>query len=690
MPKFSKPATVAFAAAVAAGLAGPGVVGDAAAAGGRVAVAADRPAWLATASPRAAVPDGAPVRVRVYLAGRDQAGLAALVRDVADPHSPRFRHYLTPERYRARFAPAAGDVAAVRSWLTGAGLRIADAPANHLYLTVTGTAAAAGRAFGTTLAEYRHDGATVREPRATPTAPVGVARLIRGVAGLSTGTGGRAVTAHDAGDPTTATATATVKARAAKPVTGAAPASEQPAPPPPGQRVPTPCSAYVGEKVDTTDPPAYGTHWPYALCGYTPQQLQGAYQISGQISSGLDGRGRTVAVVGAYDAPNMPADLNTYAGRHGLPAMGSGQFSKVLPAGGFSHGYYDGDSCGEQVWYLEEALDLDAVHSFAPGANILYMASASCDDGDLFASDNAIIDQHLADVVSNSWYVPGMTTTPGLGGPNGAAHQAFEQAAVEGITMLCASGDYGDDATISWATGAPDGQPAVNFPSVDPDVTSVGATALALTASGAYRWEDGWSIGASNLTNGAWSPAPPGTFSRASGGGAQNPDYPEPDYQKGVVPDAMAKQNPAGTAARVQPDISLVGENETGFLTGQTQVFPDGTYYDERRIGGTSLSTPLLAGIIAIADQMYGPQGFLNPRLYGLAGTTAFRDVVSQGQHAEVRLFYNNGADASGGILASLRTEGFPETTGVAPGYDNVTGLGSPRVLLKYLGPIGQ
>ena len=65
-------------------------------------------------------------------------------------------------------------------------------------------------------------------------------------------------------------------------------------------------------------------------------------------------------------------------------------------------------------------------------------------------------------------------------------------------------------------------------------------------------------------------------------------------------------------------------------LVGQTQTFPDGTAaYSEFRIGATSLSSPLFAGIMALADQRAGqPHGFANPALYGLAGTSAFRDVV--------------------------------------------------------------
>ena len=66
----------------------------------------------------------------------------------------------------------------------------------------------------------------------------------------------------------------------------------------------------------------------------------------------------------------------------------------------------------------------------------------------------------------------------------------------------------------------------------------------------------------------------------------------------------------------------------TGMLVGQTQSFPDGAYYDTYRTGGTSVSSPLFAGMMALADQKAGKaHGFADPALYAAAGTGAFRDV---------------------------------------------------------------
>jgi hypothetical protein len=134
-------------------------------------------------------------------------------------------------------------------------------------------------------------------------------------------------------------------------------------------------------------------------------------------------------------------------------------------------------------------------------------------------------------------------------------------------------------------------------------------------------------------------------------------------------------------------------------LVGETQTFPDGTYYDEYRIGGTSLSSPLLAGVMADADQAAGaPLGFVNPLLYELyatpGGPAAYYDVLPGGKQANVRNDFLDEVDAKEGILTSARVFGYEgrETfcsgTGncthqkvalnAGPGFDSMTGLGTP------------
>ena len=150
---------------------------------------------------------------------------------------------------------------------------------------------------------------------------------------------------------------------------------------------------------------------------------------------------------------------------------------------------------------------------------------------------------------------------------------------------------------------------------------------------------------------------------------------------------------------RVVPDISMDADPQSGMLIGLTQTFPNGAYYDQFKEGGTSLSSPLLAGVIADADQAAGtPLGFLNPILYKAyrATPTAFNDIARPASFhsaAVIRVDYANEVNSSGGFVVSMRAINYqgPETycdatghcmTGsvtltTRPGFDSMTGLGS-------------
>jgi subtilase family serine protease len=138
---------------------------------------------------------------------------------------------------------------------------------------------------------------------------------------------------------------------------------------------------------------------------------------------------------------------------------------------------------------------------------------------------------------------------------------------------------------------------------------------------------------------------------------------------------------------------------QSGMLIGLTQTFPNGTYYDQFKEGGTSLASPLLAGVVADADQAAASSlGFLNPVIYKASteNSAAFNDIVPPAHPhstAVIRVDYQNEVNASNGYFVSLRVIDYegPETycdgTGncatrdvtltTAPGFDGITGLGS-------------
>ena len=200
-------------------------------------------------------------------------------------------------------------------------------------------------------------------------------------------------------------------------------------------------------------------------------------------------------------------------------------------------------------------------------------------------------------------------------------------------------------------------------------MTSVGGTSLCLDANNARVVEIGWGTSTYNC-NTTTLACTRSTWLYGAGGGVSIL-FPEPWYQT---------QAGLSFSGRAMPDVSVLGDPQTGFLIGQTQVFPNGTYYDEYRVGGTSLSSQIFAGLMALLDQKSGqPHGFAHPLFY--ANKSAFYDVLSV-KTAVARRNFVNGVDASNGTVDLLRTfddySGSP-TLHTGPGWDNVTGLGTPN-----------
>jgi subtilase family serine protease len=309
----------------------------------------------------------------------------------------------------------------------------------------------------------------------------------------------------------------------------------------------------------------------------------------------------------------------------------------------------------------------------APGANILYLGSADCQDLTIDATLNKVVSEDLAPIVSNSYGVTGEDIDP-------AVIDTFQmiavQAVLQGIGVYFSSGDSGDEAANL------DGVPSPDFSASSPWVTAVGGTSLGVGRNGRTVVETGWETGRSVLTPaGTYDPPAPGSFLYGSGGGTSR-KFREPFYQRGVVPDALAALNQVnGQRGRVVPDISMVGDPNTGMLIGQTQTFPEGVHYDQFRIGGTSLSCPLFAGFMAVADQVTKARhGFVNPTLYRRAGRTAAVQDVRHANNGVVRVDFVNGLDATGGLRTSVRSFDFQALTiHTTPGYDTVTGLGTPN-----------
>jgi subtilase family serine protease len=654
-----------------------------AAAPARATLDGSAPRWAQPARDQGAADPASQVDIKVYLPLRDADTALAMVRDVSDPKSAHYGQYLSPQDFRSRFAPTAADVAQVEQFLTGAGLKIGDVPANHHSIAASGTLAQIQKAFGVSVHRYAYRGKVLNAPTGPLTIPAALQGKVLAVSGVDQ-SGALTQPAHvppRGDDASYERATPNAPAAPADKHANANGKAGAGAPPPPAFVNAPPCSTYYGEKIATDKPDAYGTKQPYAPCGYTPAQFQGAYGTDQAVAKGLDGSGVTVAITDAYAAPTILQDANTYAQAHGQAPFAQGQFTQVLPKK-YRYGYNDkknGDLCGEQGWYGEETLDVEAVHAMAPGAKVVYVAGQSCDDGDLEGALNTIVDNKLASIVTNSWGSIGEDEPADY---LKAYQQTFIQADLEGIGMFFSSGDDGDDSTDT-----ADGTPAADFPSTDPLVTAVGGTSLGVGKTDDYQFETGWATGNSVLSadGTSWEPTPPGDWLYGAGGGL-SVLFDQPWYQQGVVPDSIAH------GKRATPDIAMDGDPQTGMLVGETQTFPDGSAkYAEYRIGGTSLASPLYAGIEAIADQAWGrAHGFVNPKIYALNGTSAVRDIVPPAApKAVVRVDYKNKVDASAGTTTSLRTlDDEAQSIHTGPGWDTITGVGTPNGI-EYIKDLG-
>jgi len=641
--------------AVAALVTGTGVAALASGSAGTTAtrstIPGTVPSW-ATAANRVGPTNGSQsLGFRVYLSNRDPAGASAYARAVSTKGNALYRKFLTPAQYRAKFSPTDADVARVKSWLRSQGLTVGVVPDNNKYVEATGTISEAGKAFNTSFATFRYKGQTMRSNTTALSVPSTLSG-IQGVIGLDE----------------------------------SANLLHADASPPAGFRNAPPCSQYWGQKTISDTPAPDGTKltpgpWSdnaagtvtaysvtaYAPCGYAGAQLQGAYGMTAPIRTGNDGTGVTVAVIDAYASQTILSDVNTYSSRHGLPPI-TGHLRQVVSPGTYVRPQNPRQD--PEGWSGEETLDIEAVHTMAPGADIVYVGSPN-NYRDLDAIMNRVVDRHLADIVTNSYGYGGEALPPGYIKPQ---EDTYIQAAAEGISLFFSSGDSGDETF-----GDPSATPTPDWPASSPWVTAVGGTALGVTQDNARLFELGWQSGTStwNTTTSKWGPL---SYLYGGGGGTSRL-FAQPWYQKGVVPNAIATYNGTAPAARVVPDVSALGDPNTGMLVGQTQRFSNGTYYDEYRIGGTSLSSPLYAGMFALAVQKHGDYGLANPALYSARGVSY--DVTKDQRSTypgAIRVNFVNGENATDGYRYITRTFDWDEPLSihVRPGYDDVTGVGSP------------
>jgi subtilase family serine protease len=326
--------------------------------------------------------------------------------------------------------------------------------------------------------------------------------------------------------------------------------------------------------------------------GYGPADIASAYKLPAGA-----GAGRTVAIVDAYDNPNAEADLAAYRAFHGLPpcTTANGCFRKVNQRG--AEGPLPVPDPG---WGLEISLDLDAVSATCPSCKILLVEADSPSIFDLGpAVDTAVA--LGADAVSNSYGSRGEFS----------GEQLFERYYKHtGVAITVSSGDYGYGNGLILTGG-------VSFPGSSEFVTSVGGTTL--VRDGSAR---GW-------TESAWAGSTSGCSAYIH----------KPGWQKDRLCDK-----------RTVADVAAVADPQTGLAVYDTFGFEGWLV-----VGGTSLSSPIIASVYAMAGNTSSVRYGVGP----YRASSGFFDVIGG----------SNGACGGTYMCNSL------------PGYDGPTGLGTPNGL---------
>jgi subtilase family serine protease len=624
-------------------------------AAGTTTVAGNVAGWVKNATLKSSAPASTTTTISVNLALKNIAGLKSFVEEVSKPNGREYGKYLTTEEFASRYAPAAADVATVQKILVQAGMKEVTVGPHGVYVSATATVAQIRKAFNVSQNLYAYKGFTLRANKEAPTIPASLAGKVIFIAGLDDTAMmrkpfHRSITQGDLVAP---------KSTATK-----SPATVTPPPVAASNGSPYCNKTFgAGALVATLSTPAdvYGGTIPWLGCGYDPGILRSAYGFD---KVKYDGTGVTVAITDAYASPTIVADISAYSINNNLKKIKNGvNFTQIIPEG--IYGVSPDEACEPYGWWGEESLDVAAVHSGAPGANIVYVGARDCGVSLDIAFENTVYN-HVADVVTNSWGDNGEAINPG-------DQQAYDQAllagAAQGITVLFSSGDDGD-------LDAPNGVASGSWPATSAYVTGVGGTTVLITDSSGDKAEYGWgnyraflegvvvnSAKSVTTTGVATTTAFGSTFDdysyyAGSGGGISLLEA-QPSYQAKLVPASLATSlnlasgyvEPLPNPQRVSPDVAMIGDPYTGFIYGETYtiagdpisdagctVISKTTEYCQTSIGGTSVASPWMAGVMAVFNSKRIATGeplvgFANPLLYSVGSQsngTYFKDAINQ------------------------------------------------------------
>ena len=526
----------------------------------------------------------------------------------------------------------AASISAARTWLATTGLDLGDQHDSVHSQSISGSYNDFARAFSTTFATTDIRGRTAVVPTTDLSVPADLT-AIETVAGLVKTDAMKPTLVDSAAASTTATASA-----AATPITS------------------DDCAAYWGQTVSSQWPESVSVeHRSNALCGYGPQQLRAIHQLPDDAT----GAGATIAIVGVFDDPTVEANTNAYFSKAGAQPLRDGQYTHHAPTNP------DNSRCGgPSSWTVEQHLDVQAVHAMAPDANIVYWGSDTCEAQSLYlrlldavengTPENGAVENGTPDVISLSFGAPEELDTDA---DRTLLSRVLVEAASRGISVFASTGNDGD---YSQAGDHQDGTDVAS-PASSPYVTAVGGASIGLNADNTVAVEAGWEVQTRFARNGAI--IPPGFIYGAGGG--ESAYYDRPSWQRDTLAQPGSK--------RLLPDVSSLADPNTGFIVNA----PSDGVVSEDAHGGTSLATPMVASMVAIAKVRNGSHiGLATPSLYALSGSSAITDV----QPASAATWFRRSPSTGALWLETLYMwDAKPQSLQSGPGWDRVTGLGIPR-----------
>jgi subtilase family serine protease len=669
------------------------------------------------------------IDVTIWLNPHNRREMDLLARELYDPSSPQYRHWLTRQQIEARFAPGADEAATVRQFLESHDLKVLLAGNDNFFVRARGTVAAVQKAFHVTLNDYQLHGAVVRANDRDPYVEGKAAPLIRAVAGLDAGVYSHFVIMRSAALLSGPAGRPSLSAGALGPTSAESAQSsfyssdcftlgkQTLSTNDDGE---LPIATYSGEQLNLETLASPG-------CAYTPAPIQTAYHLKELYAQGYTGQGQTIVIIDWCGSSTIESDANAFAKKFGLPKLDSANFQII---------YTPTPSECIQENQVEINLDVEWAHAIAPGASIALIVPPSASLQDVDEAEFYAVNYGLGNSMSGSYGSPESETPASY---LDTENLISEIAAISGISTNFSSGDYGDYVPVL-------AKPTVNAPADSPWATGVGGVSLALNGDNSIAWQSGWGndLTMVDLQGDVFDPPSSQAFGFwfGSGGGPSMcasqdynvttgaitciAGYPKPGFQRELP----------GKVRRV-PDVAWLADPFTGVAIAITVPAQSPAQIWEV-VGGTSLACPMFSALWAIANQEAGaPLGQAAQYLYSMPASTLTDVVPIAGAHnvkatiqepddiehytpaqilgndapadfvsAVVSFPSNDGANSpfsSATDVISFGTDcsALPADTGfgtpctspaalrTAPGWDDVTGVGTPnaQAFANYFNP---